>query len=141
MLAKAPRKFKACSGIKVLLEAPGTPWYSPFRLAPRAAPGSRVQARRTLAARFPPTSSGASGAKPHPDASCPSRPTTTSKLGPWPPSQGGTGHTKDEGGAGNKREVVDGRPPEGRHQDFDNADRAPGGPTAPTRLRPRSRQP
>ena len=62
-------------------------------------PGPQVKARRTRAARFPPTSSGASGAKPHPDASCPSRPTTTSKLVPKPPKQGDTGHTKDAGGA------------------------------------------
>ena len=99
MLAKAPQGFKACSGTKVLVEAPETPWYSLFRLVPRAAPGPQVKARRTRAARFPPTSSGASGAKPHPVASCPSRPTAPSKLGPKPPKQGGMGHTSSSEGA------------------------------------------
>mgnify|MGYP000368240344 CR=1 FL=1 len=61
--------------------------------------------------------------------------------GPSPTTQGSTGTHQGTGGAGYKRREVDGHRFEGRHEVLDNADRVLSGPTASTRLRPRSQRP
>ena len=86
------------------------------------------------AARFPPTSSGASGAKPHPDVSRPCRPSTTTNIGRKPPHKGGGPTNRARRGRVN-HEVSDGPAP-----GFRPRRPSSGGPTAPTKTRPRSRQ-
>jgi len=96
LLSGPGERIKACSGTRVFGGGARSEWVEVGGLGLEGHRGCLIPGRRPAGPTVA-SSSGASGAKPHPDASCPSRPTTTTAMDHRPQRREARAHIKEQG--------------------------------------------